>query len=90
MNNAIKLENMSDLKKIPLKDFIENLIGLHTKGVNFIDIITDNADDENQDTIIIAFEQSYLTMDSEFNETVDKQNKINKGRKDEIDFNELM
>lgn len=78
---------MSSLKKIPLEEFIQTLISLHRKGVQFIDLNPEN--NEEQDIIFIGFEQSYLSKDSEFlqKNIEDKQQETNF---QEIDFNELM
>lgn len=83
-NNEVKL------KKIPLKRFIDALIDVYTSGAEYIDLI--GTSDEEQDSIGIAVNSSYMTVDDNeyYKELSDRIiEKAKRGKLSEEDLNEL-
>lgn len=60
-----KKNNDIRLKKIPLGIFINALMDIYNSGLDYIDIVGKN--NEEQDTIGIAFCEEYMNKDSEKN-----------------------
>jgi ligand-binding sensor protein len=61
MGNHVKI------KKVHLNTFIEILVGLYDKGVNYVDII--GTMDDEQDSVGISFSKEY--MDDEYKDNFD-------------------
>jgi hypothetical protein len=53
------------LKKIPLDKFIDILVELYNRGVDYIDI--SGIPDEEQDRVAISFSKDYLTEEGKKN-----------------------
>lgn len=75
------------LKKIPLGVFINALMDIYNSGLDYVDIVGKNG--EEQDTIGIAFSEEYMSKDSEasFDELKEKLNDINLS---DDDLNQLL
>jgi len=71
-----KKSNEIRLKKIPLGIFINALMDVYNSGLDYIDIVGKN--NEEQDTIGIAFCEEYMSKDSEksFDELKEKLDDI--------------
>jgi hypothetical protein len=61
------MTNHVKIKKIHLNTFIEILVGLYDKGVNYVDIIGTMNDE--QDSVGISFSKEY--MDDEYKDNFD-------------------
>lgn len=77
------------LKKIPLKTFLDALMDIYNRGVDFIDII--GMPGEEQDSIGIAIKEEYFSKDdiSDEEEEEDREIKSSKDLSDE-DLNQLI
>ena len=75
------------LKKIPLSIFINALMDIYNSGLDYVDIVGKNG--EEQDTIGIAFSEEYMSKDSEasFDELKEKLDDINLS---DDDLNQLL
>lgn len=75
------------LKKIPLGIFINALMDIYNSGLDYVDIVGKNG--EEQDTIGIAFSEEYMSKDSEasFDELKEKLDDINLS---DDDLNQLL
>lgn len=75
------------LKKIPLGVFINALMDIYNSGLDYVDIVGKNG--EEQDTIGIAFSEEYMSKDSEasFDELKEKLDDINLS---DDDLNQLL
>jgi len=75
------------LKKIPLGIFINALMDIYNSGLDYVDIVGKNG--EEQDTIGIAFSEEYMSEDSEnsFDELKQNLNDINLS---DEDLNQLL
>jgi hypothetical protein len=82
-----KKSNEIRLKKIPLGIFINALMDVYNSGLDYIDIVGKN--NEEQDTIGIAFSEEYMNKDSEksFDELKEKLDDINLS---DDDLNQLL
>ena len=76
------------LKKIPLKTFLDALMDIYNRGVDFIDII--GMPGEEQDSIGIAIKEEYFSKDDiSDEEEEDREIKSSKDLSDE-DLNQLI
>jgi hypothetical protein len=75
------------LKKIPLGVFINALMDIYNSGLDYVDIVGKNG--EEQDTIGIAFSEEYMSKDSEasFDELKEKLDDIDLS---DDDLNQLL
>lgn len=77
---------MEKIRKIHLNSFIEVLVSLYNKGVDFIDITKMSSEEDNQDGVGISFSKEYMNkeMSEHFDEMEDLLDKNIKLTDDDI------
>ncbi len=84
--------NNVNIKKVPLESFINILVELYNKGVNFVDI--EGVSGNEQDIVALAFTKEYMSEEGvkNFEEITDDVTEVNfsKNKLSDEDLNDLI